>query len=283
MELNFSEANMRLRFFTIFWLSLVVVLGCAQADVMTSADAILLSGPSAAQSGPFTSSSAMVDANDFANAIINPAIGTMGVQAVSSPTNRADASATHTDTWYCAIGGGCGTLPVSVALGVFLEGSASLGPTNDAHLEANYSIGTTEDFRFVFDQADGGFGASASYTDTNGTINIPVTVVVNGNGTVDFSLNFSTTHAVFPSMCNAPCLTSTGDVQNLNAFTNGGSVDAFHTFGVTITSLDPSIQLISADGRTGGTGTAPVPEPGTLTLLGTGLAGIVVRSRFKRK
>jgi hypothetical protein len=274
---------MRLRFLGISLLSLLVFVTCAQADVVTSADVFLLSGPSAAQSGSFTSSSAVIDANNFANAVINPSAGTMGVQAVSGPSNRADASATHTDTWYCAIGGGCGTLPISVSLGIFLEGSASLGPTNDAHLEALYSIGTTEYFKFVFDQADGSFGATASYTDTGGTTDIPVTLTDNGNGTVAFSLNFLTTNAVFPSMCNAPCLTSTGDVQNLNAFTNGGSVDAFHTFGVTITSLDPNIQLISADGRTGGTGTAPVPEPGTLTLLGTGLAGLAVRFRFKRK
>ena len=276
--------NMRLRFLGIPLLSLFVVVTYAQADTITSADVFLLSGPSAAQSGNFTSSSAVIDANNFANAVINPAAATMGVQAVSGPSNRADASASHTDTWSCA--GSCSTLSsVPISLGIFLEGSATLGPTNDAHLQASYSLGAGG-FSFIFDQADGGFGASASFTDASGTVDIiPVTLTNNG-GTVDFSVGFSTTEGM-PSTCSStpghPCPFQSGDIQDLNAFTNGGSVDAFHTFGVTITSLDPSIQLVSADGRTGGTGTAPVPEPGTLTLLGMGLAGLAVCFRFRRQ
>lgn len=276
---------MKLRFLGMFLLSSFVVVTGAQADTLAATDVILFGGQPVANQGPITSS-AFIDSNNFANAVINAAAGTMGVEAVAGPTNRADASASHTDTWSCA-GGSCDTLPsVPISLGLFLDGSATLGASNTAHLEASYDFGVGEGFRFVFDQADGGFDASAGLFFPGGTIiDVPVTVVNNGS-TVDFSVNFSTQTGM-PSECSAtpehPCPFQSGDLQDFSAFVFGGSVLALHTFGVTVTSLDPSIQLISADGRTGGTGSAPVPEPGTLVWFGTGLAGIAVRSRFRRK
>ena len=281
---------MRPRLLGISVLSLLFAVTYAQADVMTSADVFLLSGPSAAQSGT-TASSAFIDSNNFANALINAAAGTMGVEAVSGPTNNADASASHTDTWSCA-GGGCDALvSAPVSLGILLDGSATLGPRNDAHLQALYSVGA-DYFKFVFDQADGLFGAAAGFTEGSTTTDVPVTLSqttdAQGNEIVNFSVDFSTT-AGMPSTCSStpdhPCPFQSGDIQDFNAFTNGGAVMALHTFGVTITSLDPSIQLISADGRTGGTPTGAVPEPPAptmLVLLGMGLAGVAARFRSKR-
>lgn len=264
-------------------LSWFVVVTCVQADTVTSADVFLLSGPSASQSGT-TASSAFIDSNNFANAVINPAAGTMGVEAVSGLSNRADATASHGDIWSC-LGPACNTISVApISLGLFLDGSATLGPSNDAHLEASYQISTIEGFKFIFDQADGGFGASASYFSPSGTIvSVPVTLNqttdAQGNDIVNFSVDYSITTGM-PSGCSStpdhPCPFSAGDLQGFNAFTNGGAVMALHTFGVTITSLDPNIQLTSADGRTG---TAPVPEPTTLAMLATSLAVLAVRLR----
>jgi hypothetical protein len=276
---------MKLTLLGISLLSLFIVVTGAQADTLAATDVSLLGGPVVADQGPFTSS-VTIDSNNFANAVVNAAAGTMGVEAVSGPSNRADATASHGDTWTC-VGTDCNALvPVPVSLGVFLDGSATLGPTNDAHLEATYGLGAGF-FKFVFDQADGGFGASATFTNDSGIVNIiTIPVTVNDNGsTVDFSVNFSTTEGM-PSTCSStpdhPCFQS-DDNQTLNAFTNGGSVFALHTFGVTITSLDPNIQLTSADGRTGGTTAAAVPEPTMLTLLGPVLVAIAVRFRSKRR
>ena len=139
----------------------------------------------------------------------------MGVEAVSSLSNRSDATASHGDVWSCLGPAGKTISVASISLGLFLDGSATLGPSNDAHLEASNSIGAGEGFKFVFDQADGGFSASA-----------------------DYFLPGGTTTTGMPSSCSStpdhPCPFSTGDLQDFNAFTNGGSVAALHTFGDTI-------------------------------------------------
>lgn len=277
---------MRLHFPGLTLLYLFVVVTCAKADTFTTADVFPFSGLPVSQSDP-TSSSAMIDANNFANSFVNPATGKMGVQTVSGPSNRADATASHKDTWSCS--GSCSGLSTApISLGILVEGTLSLGPTLDAQMRASYSIDSGDGFSFFLDEADGGVGANASYNFINGThIDIPVAFTDNHDGTLSFSVKYSIATGM-PSGCNnipgvSSCPFSSGDNQSLSAETVFGSIDAFHTFGVTVTSLDPNIQLTSADGRTGGPSTAPVPEPATLAMLATGLAGIGVRLRFKRK
>lgn len=282
---------MKLCLLGISLLSLFGVVTGAQADTLAATDVSLFGGPVVSDQGP-TTSSVTIDSNNFANAVINAAAGTMGVEAVAGPLNTANASASHTDTWACA-GGGCDALvSAPISLGVFLDGSATLGASNTAHLQAEYDFGLGEGFKFVFDQADGGFGITAGYFFPGGTlVNVPValneTTDAQGNPIVTFSVDSPSTRVGMPSTCSAtpdhPCPFQAGDLQDFSAFAFGGSVLALHTFGVTVTSLDPSIQLISADGRTGGTSTAPVPEPATLTMMGMALAAIAVLSRRKRQ
>lgn len=93
------------------------------------------------------------------------------------------------------------------------------------------------------------------------------------NGGVTFGLGF------YPLTFGSGANTYTGNF--------GGTVDIFHdgTLNVSVFStggdfyLDSSRLVVNGDN-----GTAPVPEPGTLLLMGTGLAGLVaVRRRKTRK
>lgn len=126
---------------------------------------------------------------------------------------------------------------------------------------------------------------------------MPIAFVLNGDGSYSFS--YAYTEASTVCTADAPCAgtctidvtctpTDVAFIDNQSVFAQAndyydGFLDASDPFSVEIISDDPNYQFVSADGRVSGTlAVTPVPEPGTLTLFGAALVGLIVMRRRQR-
>jgi len=159
-------------------------------------------------------------------------------------------------------------------------------------------------FTFNFDE-DPGKGPSADvsataffYPSDGGTrIPVPVALTQGANGNFQYSLDYTTaaTPLCSPSCPlflasgggGAPQVEVFGDSQSIATQLEGDGtpqfLDAFNTFSVGITSLDPNFQPASIDGRTVNIETATTtPEPSSVLLFASGLVAVFLVSRAHR-
>jgi PEP-CTERM motif len=215
-----------------------------------------------------------------ASSFVHPLSETLGA-AVSSDGTVFDvrASASHSDDWTCS--GGCSALsaPLTLSAGInfdaVLSGDITKG-RGEFTLTASYSIGS-DVYTFSADADSTPIETSASFDGDP----VSVTVTTDTLGNVHLSTSFVRTIVCPCFATDAPLFS---DSQSISLEMEGnGTIDAFHTFTVTLTPLDPGIVLTSSDGRTIGTAPSaePVPEPASLLLLGAGL--IPLSRRLRRR
>lgn len=186
-----------------------------------------------------------------------------------SPYGFYDAGARWDDTWSGS--GGIGT-GVPVAAAMLLHGSittSALAFSDDFwEITFRYSIGGNDLLLF---NASADSSSAEIHAYSNG-VEIPVDLVV--NATNSLLTDFSVAYTPIVSLSSAgfsDSMEASARVDGLEPFT----LDAFNTFQVDLTSLDPSVTFSGEGGRT----MPSVPEPGTSALLiaGLGLLGYASR------
>jgi hypothetical protein len=227
---------------------------------------------------------ASVDADNYAQYAVNRAAGVLGARAGnSSASQNSFVNLTHSDSWVC-VGQLC-TLPVLEPLPVMFDFSLS-GTASDSggflSVSAAYTDGTAGmTFTFVENNPDGPDGVTATFCTAPGVgcVDLHPMLTLDNNDVFHFSVS-AAVHAV---LCATPCPIPFGvggplhtgpiftDTQSLHVNVHGDDVpefaDALDPFSVSITSLDPSVQLMSVDGRTTAGTPTGVPEPGTALLF----------------
>jgi hypothetical protein len=280
---------LRGRVLAILALSLWLLPRAAQATPFTSSHTTLEDTNRNFFSNDGGSSSFLIVGSDVATSFVNVNAGTMGA-LLDIPTGVffARTETRHDDDWFCNTAGGavCATVPnlasVPALLSVKFDAVVS---QEEMSFLAQYTTSAGAQFSVSFFQ-DPTFEGGASFSDGSGAVDVPLVVTVDNNGNFHVSASVSS-HIDFhlAAFCGADCPTALlSDSQTISAELEGvGLLDASHTFSVTLTSLDPNIVLTSADGRTGGSpaAPAPVPEPTSLMLFGTGLIGVVGRVRAR--
>jgi hypothetical protein len=229
-----------------------------------------------------TTGSSVSDGQNSAASFLVPGTSTMGA-AVSSDGSAfsVSTSTSHTDDWSCpTCPPSTSVLPLTVTIGFDADFSAHIG---EFSLVAQYltEVGT---FRLSVSEDSGPVVATANWGVD------PVDVVLTtdpSTGMTHVSTSFVGS-LMMPTSCNGtqgPC-GFFSDSQGISLEMEGsGFVDASHTFSVGLAPNDPNILLTSADGRTAGNATsaAPVPEPSSFLLVGTGLAAGAFARRFRRR
>jgi len=221
-----------------------------------------------------TTSSAVTLGANSASSFVNPLSETMGGSVSSDGTAfsvRTDAS-TFAD-WTCD---SCSALSPPLDISATILFDVLLSPNiPEFSLVGKYGLGLDVfSFFAAADSSPMGFGATWDNDP------LQVTSTTDANGNIRLTTLFTRT---FICPCFANNLPQFSDFQSLAIEMEGrGFIDASHTFSVSLASSDPNVVLTSSDGRTiGSTQAAPVPEPASMLLLGTGLAAIAPRCRKK--
>jgi hypothetical protein len=211
--------------------------------------------------------------NAFARATVHPSGGTLGAQVANPfPFKTSSASASHGDSWTCSplAGDSCvmppGGMPVAVALK--LEGTVS-SPNTTFIVNATYAMSSGQFFLIEIGNEDGLGGFAQLRSPGGGAIDFPVSITVDAANAVHFLVDVkTTTHWVCPAGCEDsidPQFAFQTDSQDIDMQVTGDAtspvLDAIHTFGVSVTPLDPSIVLTSADGRIGRASGMNQPTP----------------------
>jgi PEP-CTERM motif len=269
----------------VFPLGIVLGPSTAAASIFTGVVLNLNDGPgSVVTSGAspvatLATSSPCGAAQGFANAVN----GTLGVADSTVPAcgvsfmHAAFADAQVADGWSCNLGCGITQFNLTVwdtnltgtldgALGT--QGIFTLQDTIKVNFEPVYTV-------FVSAQllSNGTLRGSASLTDKGIIDNAPASTTFPVTITGDrFSVDIPST-----------ILLPTGGFDTTMEATavSNGSVDFYDPVQSSFTSTNPNIQFSSDGGDSTIVGT--VPEPGTLLLIGVGLAGLGALPRRKRK
>ena len=283
----------------------VGVSGAATAGSISQSEVTPNEGSSVSSNGT-TSSSATLDANNYARSFITPGTSIMGAAVATDGSASPTTTTTHQDSWWfnCAPPNTCESLALSNPIPLELTFGIKVSETqvvDSAYLEfdASYQLQTGGQFNFTFAQdGQGDFELTSNYVTSNGdTVDVPVTqTLANGVWTLTANATVQDQICGINSPCiptemscnsgqncsNAPAFT---DLQSITAlidpnFGESDIIDGYDPFTVDIRSLNPNYQFISADGRTiGGTPTVDTPEPGSALLLAGGLFGLWRRRR----
>ena len=281
------------------------VSGAATAGAVSQSEVDPNVGSSVVDNGT-SSSSATLDANNYARSFITPGTSIMGAAAATDGSASPTTTTTHQDSWWfnCAPPNTCASsvlgnpIPLALTFGIKVSETQVV---DGAYLEfdASYQLQTGGQFNFTFAQdGQGDFELTSNYVTSNGdTVDIPVTqTLANGVWTLTAHTTVQDQICGISSPCiptemscdsgqncsNPPVFT---DLQSITAlidpnFGESDVIDGYDPFTVDITSLDPNYQFVSADGRTiGGAPTVDAPEPGTALLVAGGLIGFWRRRR----
>jgi hypothetical protein len=239
-----------------------------------------------------------VDADNYAEYFVNTSAGTLGVRAGNSSNGEQSAAdVTHTDSWVC-VGQLC-SLPVleptPVMFGFSLSGTASNSGA-PLSVTAAYTEGSNHmSFSFLENQTDTANGIEGFFCIGVGDCtSLHPTFYLDKNDVYHFSVSASLPGTICNMTCSVVGLEGVGgpnhtapmftDQQFIQTSVTGDGTpefaDALDPFTVSITSLNPNVQLVSVDGRTTLGGTTATPEPKTVLLLATAL-GIVIFCRWR--
>lgn len=260
-------------------IGLLCLLAPAQQAAAASSSAFVfldepfVSGTIASDSQPNTSTPAVATLGGVTGSARSD-LGTGSVGAGLFLAPGADfgfysASASWIDAW---TGSGVGSVPVAAAITLHGSIDQSLVAISDPFWEITfrYVIGaeTVMSFGAFADSTIPNFHAEANGVDISSSI------VFAPNAAnpllTDFSLTATPTVSVSSS--------GFGDFMEVEVRADAGgplTLDAFHTFQVVLTSLDPSVTFTGEGGRT----IASVPEPGTFALVIGGLGLLAGRRR----
>jgi hypothetical protein len=260
----------------------LLVLTFLPKDALATSFAQAIIGGTSPLEDNETVSAFVASGANTASSFVHPLAETMGA-AVTSDGSVFDvrASAGHSDDWTC--GGSCSavfpplTLSAGINIDVTLSGDVAKG-AGEFDLQASYTLGG-DVFSFFANADSTPIDFGASFDGDPAT----VTMTTDASGNVHLSTSFVRTIICPCTATDAPLFS---DSQSISIEMEGkGSIDASHTFTVTLTPLAPGVVLTSSDGRIIGSAPTsdPVPEPASLLLLGSGLAVIARRLQSKRR
>jgi hypothetical protein len=255
-----------------------------------------------------SSSSATLDANNYARSFITPGTSIMGATAATDGSTRPYTMTTHNDSWWfnCTPTNVCGSLPVDNSIPLDLTFGIKVSETQvtgGAYLEfdANYDLQIGGRFEFYFVQdGRGDFELNSTYIDSTGArTHLPVQQTLSGgvwnltvNATVqDQICGVTSGYSCIPTEMSCDSGTNCSstpvftDLQSIKAVIDPSLgetdvIDGWDPFTLKVVSLDPNYQFVSADGRS----STATPEPATwaMLILGMGMVGLAARRRTSR-
>ena len=294
-----------------FLVALVATASAHATTISTSSVQISNSPAGRFRDDGSSSSSVKVDGDNYAQSFVRPQLGQMGASVSSSVSDgNAFTRSTFDDSWSCtapcaSFPNGSGIVPLSLSFdldGVVSDFGRPNGygtGTPDLEIKATYTIGVLGAFQFwmtenEFDRDQGPLGAGSlllakfCHTATS-CIDLPVDLEPYYDPDPDLDLVKFSVHASGLTLMCPGCAAGFVDEMFLQASSSSSGnvslVDAFHTFKVTVTSLDPNGQFLSEAGRSTSAAVEPppvsaaVPEPATLGMVGLGLVGAARRRR----